>query len=224
MPPNRATRRKLQRQHRGSAQLAPPPLPHQVTIRVPSWEPIITRDGIVERETHRLLLLTGEHPPTARAIDLAANPAALAQHMIDLLDYLARHAERNDDAGSLARWDILRIWRAWSDKKEPRKNDTAPAVTFARTVFDIAGRYPDRLDDTRLAMHVVVTFAVGYPELAVDLDLGLVQEALRRALADARRDKGPTKWRAIAAAYRTTGDPITEGGLEAACREAGVGT
>lgn len=83
-------------------------------------------------------------------------------------------------------------------------------ANFASIILDHAAwteHDPDNLQ--KASRSVIVTFGVIFPELAAPLDESLVEQAIIRASVDARVDKGPSKWAAIAEAYNSSGDTTT---------------
>ena len=167
------------------------------------------RDSAFYRERLRLAAAGLVHAPIAYADDLAGKPAAMARYMAQLCEWLAARASIPGKDGDTARAEIMRTWRAWNGV-HPRKNRASAVAELARIIIDHAARTehtPKGIQEG--ARSVIVTFGVTFPELAAGLDDALVGQAIVRASVDARADKGPSKWAAIAAAYSSSGDTTT---------------
>lgn len=148
-------------------------------------------------------------PPVAFASDLAGRPSNMARYMAQYCDWLADKANIPGEEGDKARSEIVTLWRRWRGF-DGRKNQAAAVAEFSRIIFDHAARTghdPESLQ--RATWSAILAFGVTFPEFAAGLDDALVKRAILRASADARVDRGPSKWTAIAEAYNSSGDTTT---------------
>lgn len=167
------------------------------------------RDSNLYKEILRLSAYNLGPPPVAYAEELAGQPVNMARYMAQLCTWLGARAKLPGAEGKNARAEIMRTWRAWNGVS-PRKNQAAAVCEFATIIFDHAARTEhDPKSLQRASRSVIVMFGVTFPELAASLDESLVEQALIRASVDARVDKGPSKWTAIAEAYNSSGDTTT---------------
>jgi hypothetical protein len=148
------------------------------------------------------------HPPTFHP----PTPPEKARQLADLLLYYARVYETGDEAQRyVAAAFIHDTWMGTQPK--------VPHVMFMRFVFEEASQADLALSGgTRdAAEKIKVRLSIHYPKQAAKLDPELIRAALLSARTDGRSRKGlPTKWKALAAAWETTGEGKTWKTLKAA--------